>query len=77
MTSPIKSWRRSRNLTRSELASACDLTEYEIIQMENGLAGIPGEMQDYLTEQGEDVSDLASQQSAFIAGVKEKDKKTA
>ena len=68
MTSPIKSFRKERKLSKHELATACDLSEHEISRIEAGKEGIPDELQDYLAKQGTNVSEFASQQSAFIAG---------
>ena len=64
--SPIRKWRESHNLTVVQLATASNIPGQEVIQVEEGKTGIPGELQDYLTGQGENVSWMASEQSAFI-----------
>ena len=68
MTNPLKYWRKKHDMTREELASACGLTKNDILAIELGKHGIPGELQDYLEKQGINVSDMASELSAFIAG---------
>lgn len=68
MTNPIKDFRHRKNLSRKELAELCGLSELDIAKIEAGKTGIPGELQDYLAEKGLNVSEMASQQSAFIAG---------
>ncbi len=75
--SPIKSFRKERNLSKHELATACGLSEHEISRIEAGKEGIPGELQDYLTKQGANVSELASEQSAFIADSDKGSRKSA
>ena len=65
--SPIKTWRVAHGMTVGQLATACGMAEPEVHAVEVGNGGIPGEMQDYLTKRGENVSWLASEQSAFVA----------
>jgi DNA-binding transcriptional regulator YiaG len=69
MTSPIEEWREEWNMTREHLARACGLTTGEVAKIEEGQTGLPGELQDYLTERGENVSHFASQQSRFVASM--------
>lgn len=77
MLNPIKQFRQQHNLSKKELASACGLTEQDISQIEIGNSGIPGELQDLLANQYKvNVSELASEQSAFIAN-RTGDKKSA
>jgi len=51
----------------NELAGACGLSANALARVEAGSDGLPGELQDYLTERGENVSWLASEQSEFVA----------
>lgn len=77
MTNPIRDYRRKQGMIRKDLAFASGLSEYDILQIEQGKSGFPGELQDYLTDKGINVSEMASEQSAFIAGSKTKAKKSA
>ena len=65
---PIQTWRMNHGLTRHELAQACGIAEGDLARIEEGKEGIAGELQDFLTEQGENVSRMASEQSAYLAG---------
>lgn len=64
---PLKRLRVSHGPSIRQLADACRVTEAEVIRVEDGESRIPGELRDYLTEQGESVSWLASEQSEHIA----------
>jgi len=66
-SSPIREWREKQGITRAQLARACRVNASEISRIEEGKEGIVGELQDYLAGQGENVCEMASKQSAFIA----------
>lgn len=72
MINPLREFRRKQGMTRQDLAFASGLNEYDIIQIESGKSGLPGELQIYLADKGINVSEIASEQSAFIAGLKSK-----
>jgi hypothetical protein len=66
--SPLALWRMEHGMTQAQLAAAAGAKLSEVRAAEEGHTGLVGELQDYLTEQGENVSEMASRQSAFIAG---------
>jgi transcriptional regulator with XRE-family HTH domain len=66
--SPLTEWRENHGMTQAQLATACGIKISEVERIEAGKEGIVGELQDYLVEKGENVSELASRQSEFIAG---------
>jgi predicted transcriptional regulator len=63
--SPLAEWRERYGLSPDDLANLCGVTEAEIIRMETGETGLVGEVQDYLTGQGANVSMMAAGHSAF------------
>ena len=63
---PLREWRQTKGLTIKALSDRCGLTTEELHRVEAGHFGLPGELQDYLTSQGVNVSQMASDQSAFI-----------
>lgn len=65
--SPLTEWREGRGMTMEQLAEASGAKPSEVEAAEEGKTSLAGELQDYLTEQGENVSEMASEQSAFIA----------
>lgn len=65
--SPLHVWCTARNMSVQQLTHACSVSDDEIRRIETGEMGIPGEVQDYLTKQGENVSWMASEQSQFIS----------
>jgi transcriptional regulator with XRE-family HTH domain len=69
--SPLREWREKHNISISELASACGIDAAELIKIEAGEGGIVGELQDYLTKEGENVSSMAIQQSVFINHIRD------
>lgn len=66
--SPLTEWRENNGMRREQLAAACGIKKSDMERIEEGKEGLVGELQDYLTGQGENVSELASRQSEFIAG---------
>lgn len=70
--SPIQTWRDTRGLSVQELAHACGLAEADLLLVESGESGLPGELQDYLTKHGVNVSQMAVEQSAFIASLRQR-----
>lgn len=66
--SPLTEWRELYGLSTAELADLCNVLETDIIRIEAGEGGIVGEVQDYLTKQGENVCQFVSDQSEFLAG---------
>ena len=65
--SQLAMWREERGMTQRQVADAAGVTVIAIREVERGEVGLVGELQDYLTDQGENVSDFARHQSAFIA----------
>jgi len=65
--SPVMAWRVAHRMTLAQLAQACGLDEVSLRLIEAGKDGIPGELQDYLTGQRENVSRMASEQAMFIS----------
>ena len=68
--SPLTEWREQVGLSLAELADLCGVTEAEIIRIEAGEEGLVGEVQDCLTQRGENVSAMASAHSAFVASIR-------
>jgi len=68
--SPLTEWREQYGLSTAELANLCNVTEGDILRVEAGEDGLIGEVQDYLTRQGENVSAMASDHSAFLAALR-------
>jgi len=52
------------------LARACGLPQVTLAKIEAGGEGLVGELQDYLTRRGENVSWLASEQGRLLANAK-------
>ena len=67
---PVWEWRKARGMSRVALAQACGMKEWRLARIEAGREGLPGELQDYLTERGAHVSSLASEQSRFITSLR-------
>ncbi len=65
--SPLTEWREQYGLSVSDLADLCNVTEAEIARIEAGKQGLIGEVQDCLTQRGENVSAMAAAHSEFIA----------
>ena len=72
MTSPLQDWRRHQGMTRKDLAFASGLGEYDILLIEQGKTGLHGKLQDHLADKRVNVSEMASEQSAFIEGLRSK-----
>jgi len=70
--SPLRKWRRPRSRSVQQPARACSVGEEDIYRTEAGGSGLIGEVQDYLTEQGENVSWMAGEQSAYIEAMTQK-----
>lgn len=70
--SPIETWREAERCSIEQLAKASGLLAQDIKHIEAGETGIPGELQDYLTKRGVNVSQMASEQSAFIASLRQR-----
>ena len=68
--SPLTEWREQYGLSTAELADLCNVPETEITRIEAGEQGLVGEVQDYLTGQGANVSMMAAGHSAFLATLK-------
>jgi hypothetical protein len=56
----------------AELAALCNVTEAEITRVEAGEEGLIGEIQDCLTQRGQNVSAMASAHSEFLATIRGK-----
>lgn len=67
---PIEETSAARGISRVALAQACGMKERRLARIEAGREGLPGELQDYLTGQGENVGLLASEQAAFLASLR-------
>ena len=65
--SPLTEWREQYGLSIADLADLCNVTEVQIARIEAGKQGLIGEVQDCLTQRGENVSAMASAHSAFLA----------
>ena len=65
--SPLAVWRVERGMTVEQLAKVIGVEANQIKAIEAGEDGLIGEVQYYLAQQGENVSNFASRQSAFIA----------
>ena len=63
---PLVQSRSGHGMSRQQLAEVSGARVGDICAAEEGKAGLVGELQDYLTKQGENVSELASEQSVFI-----------
>ena len=64
---PLAVWRSAHGMTQAQLAEASGAALREVQAAEEGTEGLVGELQDYLTDQGENVSELASEQSRFLS----------
>jgi hypothetical protein len=62
-------------MSRAQIAEACHLDDNVLARVEAGEDGVPGELQDYLTEQGENVGWMASQQAALITSTRKQSRK--
>jgi DNA-binding XRE family transcriptional regulator len=67
MRSPLAEWRERYGLSVADLADLCNVSEAQIARIEAGKQGLIGEVQECLTKRGENVSEMASAQSAFLA----------
>jgi transcriptional regulator with XRE-family HTH domain len=67
--SPLTEWREQQGLSVADLAGLCNLPEAEIIRIEAGETGLVGEVQDYLTRQGANVSMMAAGHASFLAAL--------
>ena len=68
--SPLTEWREQYGLSVAELADLCNVTSAQIARIEAGKTGLVGEVQDYLTTQGANVSMMAAGHSAFLAALR-------
>jgi transcriptional regulator with XRE-family HTH domain len=65
--SPLTTWRQEHGMTQRALADVSGVSLREVKEAEAGHTGLAGELQDYLAEQGVNVSTMASEQSRFLA----------
>lgn len=65
--SPLKAWRKQRRMTQQLLPRAAAIDVRQLADAEAGKRALAGELQDYPAKQGENVSRIASDQSALIA----------
>lgn len=72
LLSPLAIWRIKHGMTVAELAETIGVETQRIEAIEAGEDGLVGEVQDYLVQQGENVSDFASRQSTFITACQSK-----
>ncbi len=68
--SPLAAWRRQHKMTQRGLAEASGAKLSQVKAAEAGRTGLIGELQDYLTKQGENVSEMAMRQAAFVSNVR-------
>jgi len=54
--SPLTEWREQYGLSMADLADLCNVSEAQIARIEAGKQGLIGEVQDRLTQRGENVS---------------------
>ena len=72
LLSPSAIWRIKYGMTVEELAETVGVETQRTQAIEAGEHGLIGEVQDYLVQQGENVSDFASRQSTFITACQSK-----
>jgi hypothetical protein len=68
--SPLTQWREQSGITIAELADLCNVTEADIVRVETGEDGLIGEIQDCLTQRGENVSQMASDHADFLVSLR-------
>jgi len=68
--SPLTEWREQYGLSVAELADLCNVSEAMILRVEAGKTGLVGEVQDYLTTRGANVSMMAAGHSVFLAALR-------
>ena len=69
--SPLSDWRAQCGLSVAELAGLCNVTEADVLRVEAGEDGLIGEVQDYLTTQGVNVSQMAVGHAEFLVALAE------